>query len=125
MQLEKIRQMNQGVLVNLQGCATPEAAGELRNRYVYVLAADRPSLPEGEYYHHQLIGLQVLDQQGEYLGQIIEILETGANDVFIIRPQIGQNILIPYTDEVVLKIDLEQNQMVIQLLPGLLSNEVE
>ena len=83
---------------------------------------DNP-LPEGQYYHHQIIGLKVLTQQGELLGTIIEILETGANDVFVIRPSNGREILIPDTDEVILQIDLDKGQMIIHLLPGLLPDE--
>lgn len=122
MQLERVRRIHQGILVGFRGCSTPESAGELRNQLVYVLAADRPPLAKGEYYHHQLIGLQVLDHQGGPVGQIIEILETGANDVFVVRPSRGRDILIPHTDEVVLKVDLERSQMIIRVLPGLLSD---
>jgi 16S rRNA processing protein RimM len=123
MQLVKVRQHVKGLLVSFQGCSSPEAAGELRNQLVYVLAADRPPLPEGDYYHHQIIGLHVLSDQGEPLGTVTEILETGANDVFVIRPQNGPEILIPDTDEVVLTIDLTKGEMVIHLLPGLLPGE--
>ena len=123
MQLKNIRSQNRGMLVTFQGCSTPEAAGELRNQFVYVPAVGRPALPEGEYYHHQIIGLKVLTQQGELLGTIIEILETGANDVFVIRPSNGREILIPDTDEVILQIDLDKGQMIIHLLPGLLPDE--
>jgi len=123
MRLVRVRQHDKGLLVTFQGCTTPEAAGELRNQFVYVLAADRPPLPEGDYYHHQIIGLHVLSDQGESLGTVREILETGANDVFIIRPKSGPEILIPDTDEVILRIDLEKGEMVIHLLPGLLPLE--
>jgi 16S rRNA processing protein RimM len=57
------------------------------------------------------------------LGEITQILETGANDVFVIQPKDGREILIPDTDEVVLKVDLEKGQMTINLLPGLLPDE--
>jgi 16S rRNA processing protein RimM len=123
MQLVKVRQHAKGLLVSFQGCSTPEAAGELRNQFVYVPAADRPPLPEGDYYHHQIIGLQVLSDQGEPLGTVSEILETGANDVFVIRPKNGPEILVPDTDEVILRIDLMKGEMIIHLLPGLLPPE--
>ncbi len=123
MRLVKVRQHNKGLLVSFQGCSTPEAAGELRNQFVHVPAADRPPLPEGDYYHHQIIGLHVLSDQGEPLGIVSEILETGANDVFVIRPKNGPEILVPDTDEVILRIDLMKGEMVIHLLPGLLPPE--
>jgi len=123
MQMVRLRQHDKGLLVSFQGCSTPEAAGELRNQLVYVLTADRPPLPEGDYYHHQIIGLHVLSDQGVSLGTVSEILETGANDVFAIRPKNGPEILVPDTDEVILKIDLTKGEMVIHLLPGLLPGE--
>lgn len=123
LQLKKVRRQNRGLLVSFQGVENPEATVVLRNQFVYVQTADRPTLPEGEYYHHQIIGLQVFTQQGDFLGTIVEILETGANDVFVIRPQNGREILIPNTDEVVLQIDIDQNRMTIHLLPGLLPDE--
>jgi 16S rRNA processing protein RimM len=123
MQLVKVRQNDKSLLVSFKGYTTPEAVGELRNQLVYVLAADRPPLPDGDYYHHQIIGLQVLSDQGKTLGIVSEILETGANDVFVIRPKNGPEILVPDTDEVILRIDLEKGEMVIHLLPGLLPEE--
>jgi 16S rRNA processing protein RimM len=72
-------------------------------------------------YQHQLLGLQVvLDADDTPLGVIAEILETGANDVFLVRPPQGKDILIPDIDSVVLKIDLETGQVRIRPLPGLL-----
>jgi 16S rRNA processing protein RimM len=123
MQLGRVRPIDKGLLVSFQGCSTPEAAGELRNQLVYVLATDRPPLPEGDYYHHQIIGLHVLSDQGESLGTVSEILVTGANDVFVIRPKNGPEILVPDTDEVILKVDLKKGEMVIHLIPGLLPDE--
>ena len=123
LKLVSVRPHNRGMLVSFPGLTTPEAIGELRNQFAYVLASDRPALPEGNYYHHEIIGLQVLSDQGKSLGTVSEILETGANDVFVIRPQDGPEILIPDTDEVILKIDLTKGEMVIHLLPGLLPDE--
>ena len=123
LRLQKVRWQDKGMLVSFQGFTTPEAAGELRNQIVYVSAADRPALAEGEYYHHQIIGLQVFTQAGESLGKVIDILETGANDVFVVRPHNGREILIPNIDEVILNIDLEKGHVIIHLLPGLLPDE--
>jgi 16S rRNA processing protein RimM len=97
----------------------PESAGELRNQMVYVRADDRPPLPEGEYYHHQLLGLDVVSEQGEYLGHLTQILGTGANDVYVIRPESGPELLLPAIESVVLDIDITHGEMKVRLLPGL------
>jgi len=108
------------LLVTFEGYDTSEQAGELRNHLAYVTAADRPQLPEGEYYHHQLIGMKVVSEQGEVLGKVTEILATGANDVYVVRPEIGVEILIPAIDEFVLAVDLEHHELRVRLAPGLL-----
>ena len=79
-----------------------------------------PDLPAGEYYHHQLLGLQVIDETGKLLGQVSEILETGANDVLVVRPSMGEEILLPAIDPVILQVNLEQGVMQVHLLPGLI-----
>ncbi len=114
------RQHKAGLLVAFQEYSTPEEAGVLRNQLVYVRAADRPPLPEGEYYHHQLIGLAVKTESGQTLGVVKSILETGANDILVVRPETGAEILIPAVDEFVLAYDLEQGEITVRLLPGLL-----
>ena len=108
------------MLVAFEGYNTPEQAGELRNQFAYVPTADRPPLPEGEYYHHQLIGLKVVDEHGKALGRVSEILATGANDVYVVRPEMGAEILIPAVDEFVLDTDLERGELRVHVAPGLL-----
>jgi 16S rRNA processing protein RimM len=108
------------LLVAFEGFLTSEQVGELRNQIVYVTAADRPALPEGEYYHHQVIGLKVISEQGEMLGKVTEILATGANDVYVVRAQTGPEILIPAVDEFVRNIDLERGELRVHVTPGLL-----
>lgn len=118
--LNSIRPNNRTLLVSLAGYTTPETVGVFRNQIVFVPAADRPPLPEGEYYHHQIIGLRVVSDEGQELGHVSEILETGANDVFVVRPSMGSDILLPAIDPVILQVDLEQGEMLVHLLPGLI-----
>lgn len=111
-----------GLLVGFEGIEDPDSAGFFRNQIVYSRADKIPSLPEGEYYHHQLVGLQVFQDNGARLGEIIELLETGANDVCIVRNDRGIEILLPMIDSVVEKIDLENRVMTVHLLQGLVPN---
>ncbi len=114
------RRRQGGLLVAFQECGTPEAAGVLRNQLVYVRAEDRPPLPEGEFYHHQVIGLRVKTESGQLLGVVREILETGANDILVVRPDTGAEILIPAVDEFVLAYYLARGEILVRLMPGLL-----
>ena len=70
-------------MLTFDGYTTPESVGVLRNQILYVRTADLPPLPDGDYYHHQVIGLNVVDEAGRLLGKVTEILETGANDVLV------------------------------------------
>jgi 16S rRNA processing protein RimM len=99
---------------------TPESVSDLRNRFVYVRAEDRPQLPDGEYYHHELLGINVISDEGARIGEIVEILTTGANDVYVVRPQVGPEILLPAIEPVILSIDIPQHEMRVHLIPGLI-----
>jgi 16S rRNA processing protein RimM len=120
LRLHSLRWHGSTLLVTFDGYETLEQVVEWRNHLLYVTAADRPPLPEGEYYHHQVLGLRVVSEQGETLGQVTEILATGANDVYVVRPDIGKEILIPAVDDFILAVDLERGELRVRLLPGLL-----
>jgi 16S rRNA processing protein RimM len=109
-----------GLLLAFDGFESSEEVSQLRNQWVYVPASDRPPLSEGEYYHHQIIGLQVISEDGLELGKITSILETGANDVYLVRSDSGKEVLLPAIQSVILNIDPVKGQMFVHLLPGLL-----
>ena len=103
-----------------EGLTGPEKAGKYRNQFVYVRTDDRPQLPEGDYYHHQLIGLHVVSDDGDSLGILTDIIETGANDVYIVRSENNREVLLPAIESVILDIDLERSEMRVRIIPGLL-----
>lgn len=119
LRLHSRRNHAKGLLVAFEDYETPESVGELRNALVFTATSQLPALPEGEYYHHQLIGLNVITDEGQELGRLAEIMTTSANDIYVIRSQAGQEILLPAIDQVVQIIDLEQRKMVVHLLPGI------
>lgn len=77
-----------------------------------------PQLPEGEYFHYQLIGLRVITSEGEELGEISEIIETGSNDVYVVSGEKGE-LLVPAIAQVVRNVDLANQVMVVSLLEGM------
>ncbi|NLW07000.1 MAG: ribosome maturation factor RimM [Clostridia bacterium] len=77
-------------------------------------------LPEGHYYHFQLIGSQVFTVAKDYLGNLTDILTTGANDVYVVRNEDGREILIPALKSVVRRVDLAKKELYVELPPGLL-----
>ncbi|OGX61798.1 MAG: ribosome maturation factor RimM [Paenibacillus sp. RIFOXYA1_FULL_44_5] len=77
-------------------------------------------LGEGEFYFHEIIGCRVVTDEGLELGTVQEIISTGANDVWVIQPEKGKQLLIPYIDDVVLQVNIEQKEIKIHVLEGLL-----
>jgi 16S rRNA processing protein RimM len=109
-----------GLLLAFDAYKNPESAGGLRNQYVYVRTDDRPELLNGDLYYHQLLGMKVLTVGGRFLGKVFQILETGANDVYVLRSDAGPEILLPAIPDVIQEIDIEKSVMTVTLLPGLL-----
>ncbi len=105
-------------LIWLDGISTREQASSLSGQFLTAPPESDSQLEEGEYFHYQLIGMRVVTEDGEYLGEIGEILETGSNDVYIVRGDAGE-LLIPGTTQVVLQVDLDGNEMRVRLLDGL------
>jgi len=102
------RAVSGGMLVKLDAVDTRDAASQHRNEIVYVAAGDRPPLEAGRYYHHQVVGCTAVDEQDRAIGRITEILQTGANDVYVVKPGAGkEELLLPAIDSVVLQIDPE------------------
>jgi 16S rRNA processing protein RimM len=113
------REHAKGLLVKIKGFNTPEEVGQFRNQRVYARTGDEPALPEGKYYHHQLIGLQVVDENNNPLGELTEILVTGANDVYVVQEASGHELLLPAIPTVILDVDLGRRLMKVHLLEGL------
>ncbi len=106
-----VRWQNNDLLVTIAGYHNPEEAAALRNQFVYVRTDSLPPLPEGEYYQYQLIGLTVVDESETVLGVLAEVMETGANDVYLVRTPDEKEILLPAIASVILAVDLSQRLM--------------
>jgi len=77
-------------------------------------------LGEDEYYYHEIIGCEVVTEDGTPLGTIKEILTPGANDVWVVKRPKGRDLLLPVIDEVVLSVDVDSKKVVVELMEGLL-----
>lgn len=118
--IKKLRGEGKDSLISFTEFDNREDAGKLRNQVVFVRTTDLPSLPDDGLYLHQLLGLQVIsDDDDTLLGTVAEIIETGANDVFLVRREGERDILIPDIDTVVLNINLTERKIRVHLLPGL------
>lgn len=111
------------LLMKFKEIETVEEAVKFRDKFISVTSDELYPLPDGSYYQFQLIGMRVDDLEKGYLGELIDILETGANDVYVIKSDVYGEILIPAIKKVIREVDLTNKCMRVQLLPGLLGEE--
>ena len=107
------------VILHLSGIESPEEAQRYRRIPLMIKREDAMPLKEGRYYIADLIGMQVSEEDGSFLGELTDVLETGANDVYEIRTPEGKEILIPVIDECIKDVNVEKAAMTVHLLPGL------
>ena len=118
-EIKSSRRHKGAILLKLTGINTPEDIADYRNEYLQVPEADLAALGEDEYYRYELIGLRVVSTDGEELGEIAEVLERPANDVFVVRGPKGE-ALIPAVGEIVREVDVAGGVVTIEVVPGLL-----
>jgi 16S rRNA processing protein RimM len=120
--LESVR-MHQGyALMKFEDVGDRDEADRLRQLYVMIAVEDAVPLEEGEFYLYQLIGLEVETEEGQPLGNITEVIETGANDVYVVNGAAYGEVLIPVTEETIVKTDIDAGKIVVKLPEGLLPN---
>lgn len=113
------REQGQGVVAQLKGVDDRDQALALNGHMILIQETDLPVLPENEFYWQQLIGLLVFNSEQE-IGRIESILETGANDVLVVKRKQMSDALIPYIGEVVKTVDLKAGTMQVDWDPSLL-----
>ncbi|HKZ46410.1 MAG TPA: ribosome maturation factor RimM [Thermodesulfobacteriota bacterium] len=113
------------ILASIKGYKDRNRAGELAGYDVFVEKASLPMLPEGEYYHFQLEGMEVITDEGKKIGVATSVLLTGSNDVYVVKDSLGKEFLIPATADVIQKIDVDTGKIVIHLIEGLLPEKNE
>jgi 16S rRNA processing protein RimM len=108
-----------GYVVRLDTVPHRTAAESLRGALLTVPEDELTELPEGVFYHFQLIDMEVVTEEGEQLGRVAEILETPGNDVYLVRKSDTRDLLLPAIRDVVLDVDIDAGKVTVRLLPGL------
>ena len=118
--LDSFRRLPDGyALLGLDGLDSDADGRKLTDEWLFAPIDTDADLEPDEYYHYQLVGLNVLTDEGEHLGALSEVLETGSNDVYIVRSTDGKEILLPAISQVIKKVDLATGTMLVHLLDGL------
>ena len=122
-EIEWVKIMPPAAVIKFSGIDTPEAAESLRNKSVCVAREDAVHLSEMEFFHHDLIGLDVYDLNGCRLGRITGIFENDCNDAYLVKNDEGREELIPAVRDVIKTVDLDQHRMVIDGFSNLFSGD--
>lgn len=107
------------VILKLATIDSIDEAEKLRGQSLEVPNSSAQTLPQGQYYVYQIVGLEVWTTAGEHLGEVAEVAPTGSNDVYVVRGPRGE-LLIPAIEDVVKEIDLERGRITIEAVEGLL-----
>lgn len=119
LQVEEVKFSKNQVLLKFSGIETIEQAESLRNYYLQAKRSDI-KLEKGAYFVVDLIGLEVYTEEGELLGILKEVLQPGANDVYVVEDKAKNEILLPVIPDVVKQVDIEGKKIVVKLLEGLI-----
>ena len=118
--IESVRISNKFVFLKLLGINNREDTETLRGCDILIDESDLIKLSPGEYFVHEVIGCQVVSEDGLKLGEVIDISQYSSNDVYVVKNESGKELLIPATIEVIKQVDIEQKRIVVHLLEGLL-----
>lgn len=99
------------VYLSLSGVQDREQAEKLRNVYLCVDRAHARPLPEGEYFISDLVGCEVLDTEGTVHGTLLEVLQTGANDVYVVRG--AKTLMIPALKKLLVSVDIQHGRIML------------
>jgi len=106
-------------IISLSGITDRDQAETLRGKELRIHFQESTPLDDHQYYYWQILDLPVYLESGELLGRVAQILETGANDVYVVQSEDGAEILLPAIESVILDVDLAVKRMTVRLLPGL------
>jgi len=117
--VKSVRYAGEVPFLLFDGFDSPEKARALNGWLVKVPEEDTVPLPEGQYYWYELIGMEVFSESGEKLGTIVDIFETGSNDVYVMKRG-SKEVYLPAIKEVIKQVDRKERQMIIHLMDGLM-----
>lgn len=121
-EIEASRAYRDRLVVKLSGIDDATRAAGLKGKRARAFAGDAPELPEGVFYSASLVGMDVLDEQGERIGSVSDVVPTGGADILVVqRPgESGPEVMIPLAREIVLEVDEAEGKMTVRLPDGLL-----
>ena len=120
LEIEQVKFFKQFAILKFKGIDTLDEVEKYRKKSLYVTRENAVRLKKDEYFIADLIGLKVLSETGEELGELEDVIETGANDVYQIKMNDGRQLLLPAIRQCILDVNVEEGFMKIHILEGLL-----
>ena len=120
MKIEDAKFHKDMVILKLEGIDDMTTAEKYKGSYLKIHRKDARELEEGEYFIADIIGSEVYTDTGDYLGKVDDIYNTGAQDIYVVKDDLGKQILLPSIKEVILNIDIENQKVTVHLLKGLI-----
>ena len=120
LEIEGVKFFKQFVILKFKGYDNIDDIVKYRGKSLFVPRENAVKLQKDEYFIADLIGLKVVNEDGSFTGVLKDVMETGANDVYIVESQDGKEVLIPAIKDCILQVDFEKEQVLVHLLDGLL-----
>lgn len=119
LEVEGVKFFKQFAILKFKGFDSINDIEKYKGKDLLVTRENAVELKENEHFITDLIGMEVIEENGTIVGELKDVMQTGANDVFVVTVQDGSEILLPYIEECVLDIDLDQNKITVYMMPGL------
>ena len=119
MQIEEIKYQKNVVLIKFKGIEDINMAEKYKGCYIKIKRENAKKLPEDTYFIADLIGLPVYDESGNLLGKIDDIYNNKSHDIYVVKDELGKQILLPSTKEVIKQVDIDNERIIVHLIDGL------
>ena len=119
-EIENVKYHKNMILLKFKGLDKIEDVEIFKNCYLEIDRKKGKKLDEGVYYIVDLLGLDVYSDEGKHLGKVDDIYNTGSNDIYVIKDELGKQLLLPSIKEVIKNVDLENRKIIVHIIEGLI-----
>ena len=123
LQVTSVRPQKNLVILKFKGYDNINDVEKYKNATLWVTRENAVPLEEGEFYIADIIDAKVYEEDGNYLGILTDVMETGANDVYVVKLETGKELLIPAISQCIIDVNVEESKMVVRLMKGMLEDE--
>ena len=120
MKIEEVKYHKNMILLKLEGIEDMTMAEKYKGSYIKIHRKNARELEEGEYFIADIIGSDVYTDTGDYLGKVDDIYNSGAQDIYVVKDELGKQVLLPSIKEVILDIDVKNQKVTVHILKGLI-----